>query len=77
MNALAQRLRSVGSKFQAQVFGQLGKRTAAENAFLALLPIVGLLVGFTTVFTAHIIAFLQKQCWGSGQNLLGAAQEKP
>jgi len=77
MNALAQRLRSVGSKFQAEMFGQLWKRTAGENAFLALLPIVGLLVGFTTVFTAHVIAYLQKQCWGSGQNLLDAALEKP
>jgi len=59
------------------VFAQLGKRTAGENAFLALLPIVGLLVGFTTVFTAHIIAFIQKECWGNGQNLLSAALDKP
>ncbi|MGA2604991.1 MAG: chloride channel protein [Verrucomicrobiia bacterium] len=77
MNALAQRLRSIRSRFQAQVFAQLGKRTAGENAFLALLPIVGLLVGFTTVFTAHIIAFIQKECWGNGQNLLSAALDKP
>ena len=77
MQALAQRLRSVGSKIQVQLFGLLGKRTAGENAFLALLPVVGLLVGFTTVFTAHIIAFLQKLCWGSGQNLLDAALQKP
>lgn len=59
------------------MFAQLGKRTAGENAFLALLPIVGLLVGFTTVFTAHIIAFIQKECWGNGQNLLSAALDKP
>jgi CIC family chloride channel protein len=77
MNALLQRLRSTGSKFQAQIFAQLGKRTASENAFLVLLPIVGLVVGFTTVATAHIISFIQNQFWGSGQNLLTASTYNP
>ncbi len=77
MNALLQRVRSIGSKFQAQIFAQLGKRTASENAFLVLLPIVGLMVGFTTVATAHIISYLQNQFWGSGLNLLTASHYNP
>ena len=77
MNALLQRLRSISSKYQAQIFAQLGKRSAGQNAFLALLPIVGLMVGFTTVATAHVISFLQNQFWGSGQNLLAAAHDNP
>ncbi len=77
MNALLERLRSIVSKFQAQIFAHLGKRTASENAFLVLLPIVGLLVGFTTVATAHIISYLQNQFWGSGLNLLTAAHDNP
>jgi chloride channel protein, CIC family len=77
MNALPQRLRAISSKLQAQIFAQLGKRTVSENAFLILLPIVGLMVGFTTVATAHIISFLQNQFWGSGQNLLTASHYNP
>lgn len=77
MNALLQRFRSIGSKFQAQIYAQLGKRSAGENAFLVLLPIVGLMVGFTTVATAHIISYVQNQFWGSGQNLLAASQYNP
>jgi len=52
-------------------------RVAEENTFLFLLPLVGLAVGFASVFTAHVIAFFQKLCWGSGQNLLSAAQTRP
>jgi CIC family chloride channel protein len=77
MNMLPKWLGSIRSKIQAQIFAQLGKRTPGENAFLVLLPIVGLAVGFTTVITAHIIAFIQKECWGSGQNLLDAALHQP
>ena len=77
MNAVLGRLRSIVSKFQAQIFAHLGKRTASENAFLVLLPVVGLLVGFTTVATAHIISYIQNQFWGSGLNLLTAAHDNP
>ncbi|MGD1019461.1 MAG: chloride channel protein [Verrucomicrobiia bacterium] len=77
MNALLQRFRSISSKFQAQIFAHLGKRTPGENTFLVLLPIVGMMVGFTTVATAHIISFLQNQFWGSGQNLLTASYYNP
>ena len=77
MQAWRQRVRPIGSKYQALLSAHLGKRSPGENAFLVLLPIVGLAVGFTTVATAHIISFLQNQFWGSGQNLLSAAGDNP
>ncbi len=64
-------------KFRTLIWPQLARRTPGENAFLLLLPLVGLAVGFTSVVTAHIIAFLQNQFWGSGQNLLDAATDNP
>src|SRR5438552_3376290 len=61
-------------KLQALAWPLLARRTPSENAFLLLLPVVGLAVGFASVVTAHIISFLQNQFWGSGQNLLAAAE---
>lgn len=75
MPALLQRVRSISSKLQGLITAQLGKRTPSENAFLVLLPMVGLAVGFASVATAHVISFLQNQFWGSGQNLLSAAED--
>ena len=77
MQTWLQRVRAIGSKFQALLPAQLGKRSPGENVFLVLLPIVGLAVGFVSAATAHVIAFLQNQFWGSGQNLLSAAQDNP
>jgi CIC family chloride channel protein len=77
MQALPQGVRSISSKFRASFSAQLAKRTPGENAFLVLLPVVGLVVGFTTVATAHVISFLQNQFWGSGKNLLDVAQDNP
>ncbi|HUJ70650.1 MAG TPA: chloride channel protein, partial [Verrucomicrobiae bacterium] len=77
MYAWLQRVRAIGGRFQALLPAQMGKRSPGENAFLVLLPIVGLAVGFTSVATAHVISFLQKQFWGSGQNLLSAAYDNP
>jgi CIC family chloride channel protein len=68
---------SVSKKPQTLIRAQLAKRAPGENAFLALLPVVGLAVGFTSVATAHIISFLQNKFWGSGVNLLDAAKENP
>ncbi len=59
------------------IWAQLGRRTPSENAFLVLLPVLGLAVGFVSVATAHVISFLQNQFWGSGQNLLAAAEGNP
>ena len=64
-------------KLRALIWTQLGRRTPSENVFLVLLPVVGLLVGFTSVATAHVISFLQNQFWGSGLNLLSAAKDNP
>ena len=77
MQAWLQRIRPIGSKFQALLSAQLGKRSPGESAFLVLLPIVGVAVGFTSVATAHVISFLQNLFWGSGQNLLDAARDYP
>jgi CIC family chloride channel protein len=77
MQAWLQRVRPIGNKFQALLSAQLGKRSPGEGAFLVLLPIVGVVVGFTSVATAHVISFLQNLFWGSGQNLLSAAWDKP
>src|ERR1043166_9122839 len=64
-------------KLRTLVWGQFGRRSPAENAFLVLLPIVGALVGLTSVGIAHLIAFLQTRFWGGGENLLDAAQANP
>src|SRR5579862_4645976 len=77
MNTLLRWVRPIGNKLHALIPAQLGKRTPNENAFLILLPIVGLAVGFTSVATAHVISFLQNQFWGNGRNLLDAALDNP
>jgi CIC family chloride channel protein len=77
MRALWLRFRLIGNKIQASISAQLGKRTRGENVFLVLLPMVGLAVGFTSVATAHVISFLQNQFWGSGRDLMTAADDNP
>jgi CIC family chloride channel protein len=71
------RVRSIGNKFRTLIWPQLAKRSPGDNTFLLLLPLVGLAVGFTSVVTAHIIAYLQNQFWGNGQNLLSVATDNP
>ncbi len=71
------RFRSIATKLRTLIWPQLAKRSPGENAFLLLLPLVGLAVGLTSVVTAHIISFLQNQFWGNGQNLLSAATNNP
>ena len=70
-------LRSRLIGWQARVAAQLARRTPSENAFIFLLPVVGVTVGLLCAGTAHVIAFLQNMCWGSGTNLLSAALETP
>jgi chloride channel protein, CIC family len=72
-----QGIRQIRNKIRALILTQFGKRTLSENVFLVLLPIVGLIVGLTSVVTAHVISFLQNQFWGNGQNLLAAAADNP
>lgn len=67
-------LRSRFVRWQARLTAQMSRRSPSENAFLFLLPVVGLTVGLASVTIAHLIAFLQNQFWGSGSHLLEAAQ---
>ena len=71
------RIRTALNKLRTLFSAQLGRRTPSENAFLLLLPVVGLAVGFTSVATSHVIAYLQNVFWGSGQNVLAAAEHNP
>jgi CIC family chloride channel protein len=56
---------------------QLAKRSPSENAFLLLIPLVGISVGAAALGIAHLIGFVQEQLWGSGEDLLGAAMRVP
>jgi chloride channel protein, CIC family len=71
------RIGRISRKFRQLAWGQLARRSASENAFLALLPVVGVVVGLITVVTSHFITFLQNRCWGSGLNMLAAAEMNP
>ncbi len=65
------------NRFKATVWSQLAKRSSSENAFLALVPVVGMATGLSAMFIAHLIAYLQRLLWGSGELMLAAAQEMP
>jgi len=77
MQPLLPWVQSIGNKFRTLIWPQLAKRSPGENAFLLLLPLVGLAVGFTSVATAHVISFLQNQFWGNGHDLLSVADDNP
>ena len=70
-------LHNLIDRIRSLAWRQLARRSRGENTFLLLLPMVGLAVGLASVTTAHVISFLQNQFWGSGQNLLSAAQNNP
>ena len=70
-------IRHSAAKLRHLIWGQLAKRSPSENAFLLVLPVVGLVVGLTLVGIAHLLAFLQKLFWGSGTYLLDAAESNP
>jgi CIC family chloride channel protein len=57
--------------------GKLQPRFSGENRYLLLVPVIGVLTGVSAVVIAHLIAFFQKWFWGSGQNLLDAAEAVP
>jgi CIC family chloride channel protein len=77
MHVLLQWFRSLGNKFQTLIWAQLAKRTPKENAFLALIPAIGAITGLASMGIAHLIAFIQKYLWGSGERLLEAADATP
>src|SRR5436309_6182590 len=58
-------------------WGQLGRRTGPENAFLLMLPVIGLIIGLASVGIAHLLVFVQKQFWGSGDYLVDAVMQNP
>lgn len=64
-------------RVQTRLTAQLAQRTPSENAFLFLLPLVGLAVGLASVGIAHVLAFMQRLFWGDGQHLLDAALNQP
>lgn len=68
-------VRSLTGRLRARARAYLARRSPAENMFLALIPLTGAATGLAAVAIAHIIAFLQKLFWGSGQNLLDAAMQ--
>lgn len=54
-----------------------GRRSPSESALLLLIPVVGVVVGFSSIGIAHLIAFLQELLWGRGSDLLAGAMETP
>lgn len=71
------RLRQWLRESVARALAPLARRDPSERMFLLLLPVVGVVVGLTTVLTAHLISFIQARFWGSGGSLLDAAQQAP
>ena len=64
------------SRVQETIRAQLARRTPAENAFLFLIPTIGVLTGVAALLIAHVITLLQAQLWG-GNDLLTAASASP
>jgi CIC family chloride channel protein len=69
------RLRQWLRESVARALAPLARRDPSERLFLLLLPVVGVVVGLTTVVTAHLISFIQARFWGSEGSLLDAAQQ--
>mgnify|MGYP006281107689 CR=1 FL=1 len=51
------------------------RRTPSESALLVLIPVVGVVVGFSSIGIAHLIAILQELLWGDGRDLLSGAMQ--
>ncbi len=67
-------LRRVWKKLRAALLEQLGRRTPGENAFLVLVPVVGVVTGFACLAIAHLIEIVQSLFWGTDQGILEAAE---
>jgi len=59
------------------VWASLHSKLPKERRFLLLIPATGAATGLAAVGIAHVIAFIQARCWGSGHNLLDAALAMP
>ncbi len=64
-------------KLPENVWAKISQRSLRENKFLLLIPFTGAAVGLTAVGIAHVIAWLQRLAWGSGRDLLNAAESVP
>ena len=53
------------------------RRTSSENTLLMLIPVVGVVVGFSSLGIAHLIALMQGLMWGERHDLLGAVMASP
>jgi CIC family chloride channel protein len=65
--------RRIGEGFQRVIWTQLAGRSPSENAFLVLIPLVGIVTGLASMGIAHLIAYIQNLLWGSGEHHLAAA----
>ena len=50
-------LRAISDKLQKLVWAQLATRSPAENAFLLLIPVVGVITGLASMGIANLIAY--------------------
>jgi chloride channel protein, CIC family len=73
---MLQLLRDLLNKVRELLGRRLLPRAPTENAFLLILPILGLLVGLISVATAHLISFLQNLLWGEGPDFLAAIEDE-
>src|SRR5262245_60399126 len=65
------------AKLRFLIGRQLHPRGPTENAFLIVLPILGLIVGLISVATAHIITLLQTWIWGQAPDFLAGVEQRP
>ena len=56
------------------LFAWLRRRQSAENWFLLLVPVTGLLTGLAAVLLIRLIELVQTLFWGSGHDVLAAAE---
>jgi CIC family chloride channel protein len=69
--------RNTLGKLRTVLWKQLAKRTPAENAFLFLVPTVGVVTGVSALGIAYLIAYLQRIFWYSVEFPLEAAELAP
>jgi CIC family chloride channel protein len=68
-------LRAWLANLRGRLLAGTERRTPSESALLVLIPVVGVVVGFSSIGIAHLIAILQELLWGRGSDLLAGAME--
>jgi len=69
--------RTILRKFQRAIRTQLAQRAPAENAYLFLIPTIGVLTGVSALAIAYLMALLQSALWRSSESLLAGAEASP